>query len=443
MRHHGPAAIIALLAVFAIGCESAPVIPSTAITAPSPSREAGVPSPSARPTRSPAASPTPEATASPAREPSMGWTRIRWRELAADDPLATARLVTPWRGGYVAVGRELVSTGQPSHTQVSVSSDGAAWTALPADTFGSGSAVISVAPSRDGVVALTLELAGGPCDEPPDDLACHGLIGPLQAWTSTDGTSWAMHLVPDVHISKHLIGQDGDYPVLEPGVAPLLLVRSHGRWRAVSDDGVTWDQLAAGSQPRRSAIEAAAATSGGYIGVGNAGFGTGAIGAFRVTSPDGRHWTTSPIRAGCGTISGSQLAAPLTAGQDGMIAQGFSQLESGAGVWTWCSSPDGRHWHAVDGYPPLGAWNGRDECRDVCPNGLLVGDGAHLIAYGGGATQAAWSSMDGLNWAPLAVKGSEPARQRSGRYYLTMQLLPLGVLAQGNHGRAWVGKLLP
>ena len=450
MRHLSPASTIALLAVLAIACDSSPV-PSTAITAPSPSRVAAVPSPTAPPTASPepssdaATSPPPQPTATPAQPstPSTGWSRIRWRELAADDPLATAKLVAPWRGGYVAVDRHLASTGPSSHSQVSISSDGSSWTELPADTFGSNAAVISVAPSRDGVVALTLDLGDDFCDEPPDALACHRLFGPLESWTSNDGMSWVAHPVPDVRIPKVLIGQDGDYPILEPGVAPLLLVRSNGRWRAKSDDGAVWQPLPAGSQPRRSAIEAAAATAGGYIGVGNAGFGTGAIGAFRVTSTDGRHWTTTPIRANCGTIGASTLAAALTSGTDGMIAQGFESSESGAGRWAWCSSRDGRRWRAVEGYPPLGAWDGRDECHDSCPNGFLVGDGAHLIAYGGDATQAAWSSTDGLTWTPLAVRGSEPLRRRSGRYPLIMQLLPMGLLAQANSGRAWVGKLLP
>ena len=123
------------------------------------------------------------------------------------------------------------------HNRVWVSPDGATWTALPTGTFGRGSAVVSVAASRDSVVALTLELGADFCDGPPDLLGCHDLTGPLQAWTSTDGTSWTAHPVATVPLPGEMNGQDDEHPILEPGVAPLLLLRSDGRWRAVSDDG--------------------------------------------------------------------------------------------------------------------------------------------------------------------------------------------------------------
>ncbi len=78
-----------------------------------------VPTPS--PTGTPQVSPPPLGTGGfttpiPA-DPAAAWTGIRWRKLAATDPLAHVRSVTRWRGGFVATG-DLAVTGTSARTKV-------------------------------------------------------------------------------------------------------------------------------------------------------------------------------------------------------------------------------------------------------------------------------------------------------------------------------------
>src|SRR4029077_15508936 len=135
----------------------------------------------------------------------------------------------------------------------------------------SSAAVVSVAATRDGVVALTLTLEGT-CDEPPDVLECHNLAGPLQSWTSTDGVAWTPHPVTGVKLPAEMSGNDGDYPVLEQAVAPLLIIRSESGWPVVSDDGIAWGSPASGGLPKGWRAVGAAAFAGTYLGIGS---GTG------------------------------------------------------------------------------------------------------------------------------------------------------------------------
>ena len=367
-----------------------------------------------------------------------GLTRLTWRQLAPDDPLTTSRSVTPWAHGYIAVAREL-APDDAGPSQVSVSPDGVTWTRLPAGTFGPTSAVISVAATRDGVVALTLQLEGT-CDEPPDVLECHQLSGPLQSWTSADGTAWTAHPVTGVALPGEMSGNEDDHPVLEQATAPLLIVRSEGRWPAASDDGVTWDHLGAGDLPRGWRAAGATAFAGGYVGIGSAA-GASTV----VSSTDGRHWTATALRPKCGNpdLSRSMLE-PLAAGADGLVAQGSRYEESGIVRWLWCASGGGRAWQPLDSFPPLGASKMKDECRDVCPNGILVADGQRFLAYRGIGTPAAWASLDGRAWDRLAVAGTPPTGWVDPTYPFTMNLLPIGLLAQnGSNDSAWLGVLEP
>jgi hypothetical protein len=337
------------------------------------------------------------------------------------------------------VGKHL-ATGSSGPNQVWVSPDGTSWTALPADAFGATSVVVSVAAIRGGVAALTLELGKGICDEPPDTLECHLLGGPLQAWTSADGTTWAAHPVTGVPLPAEMTGSEDDHPVFESAVTPLLLVRSDGRWQAVSDDGVTWDRLAAGALPRGWRVAGASAFSVGYLGTGAAGGK-----AIAVSSTDGRTWTPASMRTACGAPNQSRsMLDPVAAGADGILAQGSADAGGGVEQWLWCASGDGQAWKPLGGYPPLGAWKGHDECRDVCPDGIVVADGERFLAYRGFGKQAAWTSTDGRTWEQLTVAGTPPTGWVDATYPFTMDLLPIGLLAQdGVDNTAWLGALGP
>jgi hypothetical protein len=217
-------------------------------------------------------------------------------------------------------------------------------------------------------------------------------------------------------------------------------VRSEGRWRAVSDDGIAWGSPAPGGLPSGWRAAGATAFAGQFLGIGSAG-GGGAI----VSSADGRHWMSADWRPRCGTPDLSRsMVEPLAAGAGGLIAQGFESLSTGNERWLWCTSGGGRVWLPLDGYPPFGASKVKDECRDVCPNGIIVADGEKFIAYRGVGKQAAWASLDGRNWDPLAVAGTPPGPWTDPTYPFTINLLPIGLLAQDvTSGAAWIGALGP
>ena len=174
-----PLQVIVLAALLA-GCGVAPTPPVTPTPTGAPTAGAVSPGPAAPaatttalvPSVSPPVVPTPSPTGTPRvsppplgavgsprrspADPAAAWTGIRWRKLAATDPLAHVRSVTRWRGGFVATG-DLVVTGTSARTKVWISADGGTWELLGADVFGPTTIVVGVGAIAGGVVAFTVQ----------------------------------------------------------------------------------------------------------------------------------------------------------------------------------------------------------------------------------------------------------------------------------------------
>ena len=363
---------------------------------------------------------------------------MTWRKLPADDPLTDAAIVTPWSHGYLAVARDVGSFDAPrSHAWTSP--DGVDWTDV-SNAFPEGSLVVSAAPTRDGVVAITLQVRMPTCepgdvDEPV--LGCFLLAEPLVAWTSADGLAWTSHPIDGLPIPEDLFGQDGSYPVLESDLRGLALLRMEDEWLGRSTDGVDWSTFNSARLPPGWRADQAVAFRDGYIAVGRSDRR-----ALALRSTDGRAWTRSALPPGCNEPTDYSTAGnALVAGSAGMIVVSSFQQEDGTSPYRFCSSVDGRGWTTLSGFKPVGPSTANDECRDICPAGVLIGDGDRLVAFRmRRGVLRLWRSLDGVTWSPTTQAGDQPVRGPSD---LRMQLLPGGLLASNSSGAAWLGTASP
>ncbi len=449
-----------ILSVLLAGCAASSSPPASPTTTESPVLGSGspglpvaspataMPNDSSSVVASPAQpSPTPGVSSPPAGDDANGfvtsappdaataWTGITWQRLAPSDPLGHVRSITRWRGGYLATGDLAVADGS-AHTKVWSSTDGRTWESLDADIFGPTTIVVGTAATTDGLVALTLQAGPAICDsEPGLDLTvpdCWSKTGPLQVWTSSDGTTWSAHPGPDIALPE-MAGQGEDPPTLiAADGGRLLAVTLRGQPLATSNDGIAWAAVPTGAFPKGWRAEAAVGTAAGMVAVGDTAAKTVAV-----WSPDGRVWTSHALGT---TSTGNNVVVP---GATGLMATGLEYHDNGAGTWTWWWSLDGRFWRAQAGYPPLGAMSGSaaQECQDACPDGSLVGDGERMIAYRGWGKQAGWTSFDGRAWTPLVLTGRP--EQSSGWLddHCTQSLLvvAIGLSCAASDGTTWFG----
>jgi hypothetical protein len=413
---------------------------------------------SPRPSTLPPSTP-PSPLASPAERPGFttpfppeagtAWSGIRWRKLAPDDPLVLVRSITRWRGGFVALGGSIVP-GDSWRTSLWVSTDGGTWRSPGPDVFGPSTSVISVGETADSLVALTLRGGADVCNglgAPPD---CSALAGPLQAWTSSDATSWTAHPGP-AGIALPIDGCDGcgvAVPILGWGTSGVVAVNSRapqptGSVAAFSPDGIAWEALSADAFPSGFIFHDIAGFGSGFIGVGATAGALGNTGpgetvrAVALSSPDGRHWMSQDLpTAGLDPQAGSS-ADQLVAGPGGLIATGVDALVPGTELW-W-SSATGRSWSRLSGYPPLGIWFGQSEGSGMIPDGTLLGDGERMLAYRGGAKPTARTSADGRSRRTIKVSGIGPTN-KGGLPLQSLILTPVGVLGTGDNGLVWFGE---
>jgi hypothetical protein len=344
--------------------------------------------------------------------------------------------MTRWRGGYVALGEpaavgggDPTATDEPVHTRVWVSADGVAWDLLDPAALGPSTIVLGVGATADGIAALTVQAGTAYCS-PPMPLECWNLTGPLQSWTSSDGTTWTAHPGPAVKLPTEMMGQDGEHPVLKAGTVPNLVVAMPGQPLAISRDGVSWTSVPASAFPAGWELADVVPFGAELVAIGDT-----PKRALVVTSTDGRTWSSHAFPGqGCATSEG------FVAGPAGLIATGINLHQ----VWTWCSSPDGRTWRSLPGLPPLGRMpvQKAQECWKACPDGSLRGDGERMVAYRGwGKSQVGWTSLDGRTWVPLAFAG----RPEKSTYWLDDQcthsllLLPIGLRCVATDGSTWFG----
>lgn len=448
---------VIILAALLAGCGVAPSPPVTPTPTGAPTAGAVSPGPAAPaatttqlvPSVSPPVVPTPSPTGTPLvsppplgtggfttpipADPAAAWTGIRWRKLAATDPLAHVRSVTRWRGGFVATG-DLVVTGTSARTKVWVSADGGTWEPLGADVFGPMTIVVGVGATAGAVVALTLQsgsnLYAGEASRSPSNLSSWSLEGPWQSWTSTDGRTWTAHPGPGFTVPRSMMG-DGGYPTLLAGAGnDLLALTLDAQPLAFTQDGVTWETVSLDVFPGGPAGWKAAAIVAfppGFVSVGSTPTGSVAL-----ASADGVAWTRSSLSATC-PVGG------LTVGPAGLVVAGW-EGDPHSPVEVWCSSLDGRSWRRLSGYPPLGVAT-PGSCRGVCPNGILLGDGERMVAYRGDQGQAGWTSFDGRSWRSLAFSGSRPpAWGGAFAYPYQTVLTPIGLLfVNADNGSTWLG----
>ncbi len=411
-----------------------------AASAPAPSIAAVEPSP---PIATPAQSP-PRTSARPAAaggfsaprpsDPGAAWKGIRWQKLAPSNPLGHVRTVTRWRDGFIATG-DMATTGSSARNKVWTSADGATWEALDPEVFGPTAMVVGVGGTAGGVVALTLQSGAWTENGSRTEPDSWSLVGPWQSWTSSDGRTWTAHPGPDFSVPREMTGQAGQHPTIVAGVGnDLLAIALGGQPLAFSADGVAWQTASLEAYPGGPAGWQAVAVVGyapGFVAVG-----TDTDQAHRDRVGGRPDVDEHPLPADCSPEE-------LTVGSAGMVVIG-SVGDPHTPVSTWCTSPDGRAWRELDGYPPLGASRINDECRGVCPNGILIGDGERMLAYRGFPKQAGWISLDGRSWQPLAFPGSAPTGWREPvGYEFTKILTPMGLLViKSEDGSAWFGSPL-
>jgi hypothetical protein len=440
---------VILLTLFLAGCGVEPTAPATASPSGVPSAASSSPSPATASPSSvvptvlpsvviPSPSDTGTPNVSPGPSPSPGqrgdfvtpvppgaataWTGIRWRKLAASDPLAQVRSVTRWRGGFVAVG-DVAIAGGANHNKVWISADGRSWDLLGGDVFGETSMVVGVAATADTVVLMTLQSAivdGDP-----------GMTGPWQTWTSSDGASWVAHPGPDFAVPRAM-GTDF-HPTLVSGAGNhLIALTLDGQPLAFSPDGIAWTTASLADFPGGAAGwqgQAIETFPPGFLAVG---YATGKPVA--LVSADGRAWTRYAIPTTCAPTA-------IIAGARGVIVSGEIGDPHSPKTF-WCSSLNGRAWRTLPNLPPLGYSRVNDECRGVCPNGTLHGNGERMLAFRGSPNLIGWTSFDGRSWRRLTFAGSRPTGL--GTHFFNGFLTSIGLLLiDGNNGTAWFGQPMP
>ena len=384
--------------------------PGLAVASPSPASATTVASPgpqAALPTS--AAHPLPVAFTAPSPG-SAAWTALAWRRLAPDDPLSVVRMEATTGGRSVAIGDIAGSTS----TTVWASADATHWQPLQSTTstsFWPNLTLIHLTTIRGRFVAVS---------EMNDYLMRH--LPPVVAWTSTDGESWSPE---DALPADPLSSSSGSAALVAAGPKGLVIATSGLAARlAASSDGSRWALLPRNAFPAGFILDDLKATRDGFVAIGGWLTGSSPGRAAALWSADGRHWPKTPTFLPT-VVSGSAApafsdAVTLTVGDDGMVASGIG---GSTGAALWWRSPDGRHWQALQAFPPLEATTCREAGCDVRPDATLVGDGHRIIAWRGGADATALVSTDGQRWTALRVSGDMPDARAT-----QATLLPGGVL---------------
>lgn len=411
------------LALTACGASSSPSVAQTPTASPTPSPTAQ-PSPSASPTATPPP-PAPAFTTPAPPADGLAWTGLQWHRLAATDALADVGFALRWSGGFMAVARPPTASAS-TRTPVWFSADGMGWQPLDPGVFGPSTFVVGMVAGSGGLVALSAQADTNTCAPDGD---CWTLRGPLQSWTSPDGTHWTPHPGPDLAVPKttgslHLVSGPAGLLAVGQGTAST----GGSTEVAVSADGASWQTLPSGTLPADVTLNDLSGTSSGYLAVGGRWVDAGHQNAAALWSTDGEHWASGgPLqlaeRAGVTLVSSgpSWSAAHVLAGSAGFLVTGG--LGGAPGAVLWWQSDDGRQWQALIGYPPLGAWPMQGEGAGGQPYGVLVADGRQIVACRGGSQAAAWTSADGATWTKLTTSGDVPSEQAT-----TATLLPGGVL---------------
>ncbi len=361
---------------------------------------------------------------------SAPWSGIQWQR-PAPGPLHLVRTVLRWPGGFIALGDPGLA-----ETPVWTSQDGARWEFLASNTaatFWPGMAVVGIAQSSTGLVALTELL---PTDCAPT--SCSSPAPPfIIPWTSSDGRSWTAH---DAVFAGSAISTGPEQVLLASGPAGLVAATGgSGPVGATSSDGITWRSLPRTAFPRDFELIDLRGTATGYVAGGRWAVTGSHSDAATLWSGDGLSWIAThplPVAAAGGVSSVSiptgAVVTLIIPGRDGMMATGW---DAGREAILWWQSSDGRTWRQLTTYSPLGPTACPGEGCGRQPDGVIVGDGTRIVAARGDPNAGIWSSFDGLAWQPIPLTGDLPTGTATQAV-----LLPGGLLLANGTANWWYGE---
>ncbi len=355
---------------------------------------------------------------------TTAWTGLDVNALAGAP--SGMQAIVPWTGGYIGFSAS-ISTGT---TTAWVSSDGRAWTQLPAGTFGlngaSASAPSSPVPAPASPSGDAIFLDGASCR---DRVLIHTSVGSGQSllWSSSDSITWTPGALPGQGFGKQ--------PGLAGSAGGAIIAADKGLAVQYTTDCTTW-QHAALPGPAQGTVTGVAAFDGGFVAVGFSGqSGSANTQPLAWWSADGAHWSAATVPAHRG--EGFQSVRP---GSAGLVAES-SQPGSVPGLQSLWTSPDGHAW-APSATDPLGTIASGEGVGSAA--GSFVGDGQRLLAYGsqggGNGPIEYWISSDGTAWTRLDLAGSGVAglaADTSAQPFLMRD----GVLFSGTSG-TWFGNVV-
>lgn len=277
-----------------------------------------------------------------------------------------ATVVTAWRGGFAALGEDLVWT----------SADGMQWTA--ADTTGIDGVVVDVIERGDGLL-----LAFGYRETRDTDA--------FRTWASDDGVSWnPVEALPGEFVFLDVAHGDRGYLLAGRRLLDTGGPNPEQLW--YSEDALSWEVVRDSRSDQM--IAAVGAGPEGFVAVGQQGWQSGEPRALVVASGDGKTWLEAPaddpVSAARGlftvaALGGDWLSVPLTTGGELPI------------LW----SADGLVWEVRSTLEV--------EPVDVGVLGHLYSDGSRVflsIVDGGGRTVTSDElllSTDAVSWSPTRI----------------------------------------
>jgi hypothetical protein len=375
---------------------------------------------SASPGSPPAApgQPLPVAFTAPALQGGITWAGLDWQRLASDSPLSVVRAVATRDELSVAIGDIPGATS----TAVWSSNDDTHWQPVGNNTpttFWPNLSILALATLPGKFVAISAM----------NDYLLHALP-PVIAWSSTDGQSWTPAQTLPVQPATN---PSGFAALVAAGPHDLVVATSGlGARIATSIDGSNWVVAPANAFPADFALTDIEGGPQGFVAIGTWTKGEGPDRAAALWSADGRTWPNTPTILPAESDSQAvSTAVTLSVGDQGMVASGLGGL---TGSVLWWQSADGRHWQALQAFPPLAGGACPGGGCNLAPTGTLVGDGHRLVALQAGLGRTGWVSSDGQQWTPLAFSGDLPTAQAAHA-----TLLPSGVLVS-NGTTTWFGQ---
>jgi hypothetical protein len=291
--------------------------------------------------------------------------------------------------------------GSPAPTPPTATPPSVDWAMATVPESANASAMTSVVPGGDGLVAIGSD----------------GAFGSI-LWTSEDGTTWR-DITPEGFASvgiANVIEFDGGLIAVGRGNTIDVDAQQAAVYR--SDDGVTWHMVDAGEEMLGQLIDVVATDDGLYA-VGGVP-GADAAGIWRST--DGDTWERT------GGDFEHAFMWSIAEGGPGLVAVGWRRNpDPDLAVWT---SVDGAEWTLAPDPEGFEGYEGTDVIEF---DGTLAMVGSSLATGQGGA----WFSDDGIAWERAEMSGGT-----GSGYARTITRTPAGLVATGTAGEMHAGAWL-